>query len=130
MKRASGAWRPPSGRWTASDGAAVVAAFEASGQSISEFARSHGLRPNRVWSWVNKQQKKATKSKPSGFMAAALVDAQRPSESSGRDQASDDDPASTLELEVRLGCGRCLVFRGAWPSQQLVAWVNALESRS
>ena len=45
-------WRPPrSKRWTAVDGSRMLAAYEASGLSKSEFARQHGVSVQKVDYW-------------------------------------------------------------------------------
>lgn len=47
-------WSPPRdrGRWQVADGEAMVAALVASGESLAEFARQHGLHEARVQRWV------------------------------------------------------------------------------
>src|ERR1051325_2563080 len=44
-------WRPPTGRWQAADGRAMLAALAASGQTPSAFARAKGFPPYRVSYW-------------------------------------------------------------------------------
>lgn len=44
-------WRPPTGRWQAADGRAMLAALAASGQTPSAFARAKGFGPYRVGYW-------------------------------------------------------------------------------
>jgi transposase-like protein len=38
-------------RWTAQDARTALAALERSGKSVREFAKQHGLDPQRFWSW-------------------------------------------------------------------------------
>lgn len=53
-------WVPPRGRqrWQQADGEAMVSALRASGGTLAEFARRHGLHPARVQRWVARVAKR------------------------------------------------------------------------
>jgi transposase-like protein len=39
-------------RWSEAEARLVVTASQASGKSVSSFAREHGLRSSRIWRWL------------------------------------------------------------------------------
>jgi len=51
----AGEWRPPAARrWSTAQGRAMARAFAASGETKVEFARRHGLGPERVRRWLER----------------------------------------------------------------------------
>jgi len=38
-------------RWSEEEGRLVVSAYQASGKTLSSFAREYGLQPSRMWRW-------------------------------------------------------------------------------
>ena len=110
-------WCPPRGRWGAETGAAMVAAFEASGLSMSAFATKHGVGTHRVSYWREKATAaKVSHARPSGFVRVRVATAAV-------------SPAEPL-VEVRLRNGRTLTIRGAWNEASVRTWVDALEASS
>ena len=39
-------------RWSEAEARLVVSASQASGKSVSSFAREYGLQPSRIWRWL------------------------------------------------------------------------------
>jgi transposase-like protein len=57
--------------WREEDAGAVVAAWRASGESLSAFARQHGVQPRRVARWIRRLETAA----PIRFHPVRLTDA-------------------------------------------------------
>src|ERR1700760_1011593 len=67
-------WRPPTGRWQAADGRAMLAALAASGQTPSGFAPAKGFGPYRVSYWRAKLDERGEalgRAGDGGFVAVA-----------------------------------------------------------
>ena len=43
-------------RWSEAEARLVVSASQASGKSVSSFAREYGLQPSRIWRWLARLQ--------------------------------------------------------------------------
>lgn len=74
-------WQPPSrARWGEAEGRQVCSAFEASGQSVEEFARRHGIQEQRLRAWLKRLERRDGKQKQPTFVPVRLAgQARRPS---------------------------------------------------
>lgn len=112
-------WRPPTGRWQAEDGRAMLAALAASGQTPSAFARAKGFGPYRVSYWRTRLAERDGSTggaRDGGFVAVAVRD---------EDQAHAD--ATERRVEVTLPNGRVVTFAGAWGAAEVAPWLHALD---
>lgn len=112
-------WRPPTGRWQAEDGRAMLAALAASGQTPSAFARAKGFGPYRVSYWRARLTERGgapARSEEGGFVAVAV---------------RDEDPFRTgpvdRRVEVTLPNGRVVTFAGTWDPTAIAPWLQALD---
>jgi hypothetical protein len=112
-------WRPPTGRWQAADGRAMLAALAASGQTPSAFARAKGFGPYRVGYWRAKLDERGgapARAGDGGFVAVAV-----------RDEAPVDDGGTERRVEVTLPNGRVVTFAGTWDAAAIGPWLHALD---
>src|SRR6516225_1106159 len=64
-------------RWNEEEGRLVVSAYQASGKSLSSFAREYGLQPSRMWRWsarVRGEKKGGMSFHPVGLREAEPLD--------------------------------------------------------
>ena len=113
-------WHPPRGRWGAETGAAMVAAFDASGLSMSAFAIKHGLGAHRVSYWREKTNAEDGNARLCRFVRVRVA----------AEAAEAATPPTEHTIEVRLRNGRSLSIRGAWNEASVRTWVSALETLS
>ena len=102
-------------RWRRVDAEVVVSAWRESGQSVSAFARRHGLSVDRVLRW-RQQLDSASKV---GFHRVALVQ-----------QAKSAPPSSDGVVELVLENGRRVAVRSGFDASLLEDVVRAVESWS
>jgi hypothetical protein len=112
-------WRPPTGRWQATDGRAMLEALAASGQTPSAFARAKGLGPYRVSYWRAKLDERGgalDRAGDGGFVAVAV-----------HDEAPVDAGGTERRVEVTLRNGRVVTFAGTWDAAAIGPWLHALD---
>ena len=97
----------------------MLAAFAASGQTTSAFARANGFSPHRVVYWRTKlaeRQGLDVSPSNSGFVHVAV-----------RDDARACQGGTERRVEVTLLNGRVAVFAGTWEAAAITPWLHALE---
>ena len=109
-------WQVPEGRWSLADGAATVAAYEASGLSMRAFGAAHGVGTQRVSYWRSKVRGDAGAA-GGGFVPIGI--AGEPASANG-----------SRSVEVHLRNGRSLTIRGGWDEASVRTWVSGLEASS
>ena len=114
VEKQAGEWRVPEGRWSAADGEAMAAAYEASGQTMRAFAGKHGMGAHRVSYWCLKVARK-TGEGPRGFAPVRIA---------GKPVSASSDRS----VEVQLRNGRSITIRGSWDEAAVRTWVSALEA--
>jgi transposase-like protein len=71
----AGEWSPPTARrWSNAQGRAMARAFAASGDTQVEFARRHGLGPERVRRWLARVAERQQRPEPVAFAPVRLVE--------------------------------------------------------
>ena len=110
-------WKPPQGRrWTDEDARAGLAAARASGESISKFARSHGVDGSRFYWWMKHLRKSATK--PLAILPVQVVDK----------RAATDGGKPDRMVEVVLAGGKVVRVGRGFDAGVLRAVIAALEA--
>jgi transposase len=102
--------------WTEGEAQAVVEAYEASGLSVAEFARRHGLGPQRLRWW----KKRGAKGAGSTLSFVPVHVAAPPSPEAQR-------AAGGASMEVVLARGRCIRVEPGFDAGELARLVRALE---
>jgi transposase-like protein len=102
--------------WTEAEAQAVLEAYEASGLSVAEFARRHGLGPQRLRWWKKRRVEEAG---PALSFVAVHV-AAPPSPEAQR-------AAGTARMEVLLARGRRIRVEPGFDADALGRLVRALE---
>ena len=101
--------------WTEAEAQAVLEACEASGLSVAEFARRHGLGPQRLRWW-----KKRRAEEESPALSFVPVHVAPPSTEAQR-------AAGTASMEVVLARGRRIRVEPGFDEDELARLVRALE---
>ncbi|HEX5752318.1 MAG TPA: transposase [Archangium sp.] len=102
--------------WTEAEAQAVLEAYEASGLSVAEFARRHGLGPQRLRWWKKRRAEEAGPALsfiPVHVAAPPSPEAQR--------------AAGTVSMEVLLARGRRIRVEPGFDADALGRLVRALE---
>jgi transposase-like protein len=101
--------------WTETEAQAVLEAYEASGLSVAEFARRHGLGPQRLRWWKKRRAEEgpALSFVPVHVAAPPSPEAQR--------------AAGTASMEVLLARGRRIRVEPGFDADALARLVRALE---
>lgn len=99
-------------RWRADDARVMVEAWESSGESVSDFARRHGLRGERISRWASRIQKREKDGL--SFHQVRLVESQ--------DRSHPD-----MKIEVLLADGRSVRLPHGFAPEELQKVLRVLE---
>jgi transposase-like protein len=98
--------------WREEDGRAVVAAWRASGESLSAFARRHGVRRGRVARWIRRLETVA----PLHFHPVRIIGAL-------------DAPESSAAIEIERPTGERIRLPRGFDADDLRRLLSVLEAR-
>jgi transposase-like protein len=103
--------------WSESEARAVLEAYEASGLSVAEFARRHGLGPQRLRWWKKRRAEEA-----SSALSFVPVHVVAPPSRKAREA-----PAGAARMEVVLARGRSIRVEPGFDADEVARLVRALE---
>ena len=95
-------------RWSEEEGRLVVSAYQASGKTLSSFAREYGLQPSRMWRWsarVRGERKGGMRFHPVRLREAEPL----------------DPKAGPIEVVLVKAAG-CACRKASWPRTWCACW--------